>query len=123
MSRESDLRSFFIDALKKKKRPLKKQIIDGLVEEKLEIDACVNREKLHAVDYPTKDDIKWWFQDPPPEDKKEIEPGVFEQIYEVDVDSICLEDNLAHSVYTKYYDWYWTQGKEIPIEIEELIDL
>jgi hypothetical protein len=97
--------------------------IDGLVDEYMENKKFVEDNNLTVKDLPTKEDIREYFQDPPENDKIEVEDGIFERCFEVDVDTICLEDKLALEVFKWVYRWKWTQGSTIPPEIHELIKI
>lgn len=74
-------------------------------------------------DLPTLYDIKWFFQDPPKELYVKNEEGESEEVFEIDVDNICLNDELATKVFKNLYSWYWEKDKELPNEILELIKL
>lgn len=79
--------------------------------------------KYTIEDLPTRDEIKWWFQELPDVNAVELENGEYETLFELFVDKICLKDKLANIIYKGNYDWYWEDGKEIPKYISDLLEI
>jgi len=117
------IRKNFINRLKTMGRRPSCKKVDDLVDEYLENQKFIEDNNLSVENLPTKEDIKYWFQDPPETDLIEIEPDLFETVFEVDVDDICIDDKLATEVFKWLYKWKWYQGKELPKEIFELIKI
>lgn len=114
-SEEIFLRRRFIDVLKSKGRPLKKEVIDGLVKEHNENKRFVQFNKLTVYDLPTKEELYSDFIDPVTEDCV----GKFC----VDIDSICLDDSLGMKIFKEYHDWSWKSGDSIPNIIIDMIKI
>lgn len=117
------IRKKFIDRLKSMGRKPSVRKVDDLVEEYMDNQKFVEDNRLSVKTLPTKEEIHYWFQDPPDSDLIEVEPDVFETAFEVDVDEICLEDKLATEVFKWLYNWSWKQGEEIPNAVLELIKI
>jgi len=102
------------------KKDLEKKI-DGFVEEYIE--KCRLIEKYSINNLPSKKDIKWWFQDKPEFEHVELKDGTKETTFEVDIDSICLNDSIATDIFKIYYDWCWDESCKLPYTIKELIKI
>jgi hypothetical protein len=117
-------RKIIVERLKKKNKKLELPAIEDLAEELVDNWDFVSKNNLSVDDLPDKNDIKWWFQDPPPDSLQvEVETGKFEDLYEVNIDSICLKDKLATKIFKYLYKWSWQQGEKIPEEVKELIQI
>lgn len=108
---------------KKIKKSVLEKNIEGLIDEYIEHQEFVRKNGASTEDIPTKEQIKWWFQDEPQGIEVEISPGVVEEAYEVQIDNICLKDKLAYEVFTTFYKYIWQQGKPVPTVIKQLIRL
>lgn len=113
--------------LKRYSKKIKKTVLDknieGLIDEYIEQQEFVRKNGKSIEDIPTKEQIKWWFQDEPQGIEVEVSPGIVEEAYEVQIDNICLKDKLAYEVFTTFYKYVWKQGEEIPSVIKQLIRL
>lgn len=117
-------RKIIVDRLRKADKKLELPRIEDLANELVENWDFISKHNLTVDDLPTQEDIRQWFKDPPPDVLQvEIEPGKFEDIYEINVDEICLKDPLATKIFKYVYKWSWKQGDKIPEEIKELIKI
>jgi hypothetical protein len=117
-------RKIIADRLKKKNKRLELPIIEDLAEELIDNLDFISKHNLSVDDLPNRNDIKWWFQEPPPENLQiEVEPGKYEDLYEVSIDNICLKDKLATKIFKYLYKWSWQQGEPIPDEVKEMIQI
>lgn len=119
-----EIRSIIIKryANKLKKTVLDKNI-EGLVDEFIEKREFVRKNGKSIDDFPTKTDIKWWFQDKVSDHNIETTPGEFEDALEINVDEICLDDPIATQVFKSLYRYTWKSGDEIDPVIKNLIKL
>jgi hypothetical protein len=79
------------------------------VDEYIENQTFVQENGDSVSELPSKKEIKWWFQDKADEINDPI-TGEGSDLYEVNVDQICLDDKTAHYVYTDLYNYQWQQG-------------
>lgn len=98
-----------------------KNKIDDFVDEYLE--KCKFLEKYTIEDLPSHQDIKWWFQEKPKKEYIKHKNGEKEFLYEVNIDSICLNDNLATEVFKHYYCWFWEKNKKLPSIIDDITEV
>lgn len=97
--------------------------IDDFVDEYLE--KCAFLEHFTVDELPTSKDIKWWFQNKPRVDqlKVKLSNGKYEPTYEINIDKICLNNELATEIFKYYYKWYWENDIEIPEVINKILDI
>lgn len=77
-------------------------------------------------DLPSKEDIKWWFQDRPESTYILKNDGTRENVYEICIDDIFKNDPLAELVFKTYYHWHLKCDAtefEYPELVNNLIDL
>lgn len=106
----------------KKDGDLEKRI-DDFVDEYIE--KCAFLEHFTTDELPSAKEMKWWFQNKPRTDQLQVmlNNGEYESTYEINIDKICLTDELATEVFKYYFKWYWEKDKEIPDVINQLITL
>ncbi len=105
-----------------KKNVLDKNI-EGLIDEYIEKHEFILKNGISVKDNPTKEQIKWWFQDRFDESKMESNSSNYEEPLEIQVDEICLTDPVALIVFKYLYKFKYKQGDEVPNEIKALIKL
>jgi len=113
--------------IKKYSKKIKRIILDknmnGLIDEHIEKLEFIKKYGDSVDDIPTKDQIKWWFQDEPTGMTVETSSGKVEDAYEIQVDAICLKDKLASEVFKRLYKYKWKYGDKLPSGIQQLIHL
>jgi len=107
---------------------VKKQVLDkhieGLIDEHIENQEFIKKHGLSLEDNPTKEQMKWWFQDRFDETKFVIEHGTSADVpLEIQTDDICLKDTIASEVFKTFYKFRWKQGEALPPTIKQLIKL
>jgi hypothetical protein len=108
---------------KKVKKTVLAQNMEGLIDEYIEKQEFIRKFGASIEDNPTKEQIKWWFQEEPNGHEVEVSPGKFEEAYEIQVDDICLKDKIASEVFKSAYKFKWKRGCKIPSGIQQLIRL
>lgn len=109
--------------LKQKGKKYTEKILDSLAEDYIEKQEFMKYSKVS--DLPTKKQIKWWFQELPEKTHIENSDGTLYELYEVDIDAICIGNDVETKVFKYLYKWYWDnhENTKIPEEIEELIKI
>jgi len=105
----------------KVKREVLEKNLEGLVDEWIEIHEYIDENGYSIKDLPTKDEMKWWFQDLPEADTVIYADGTSEPLFEIDVDKICTSDELAMHVFKSEYDWTWDPKVEVPKTIKMIL--
>jgi hypothetical protein len=108
---------------KKVKKEVLEKNIESLVDEYIEIQQYILENGKNCNDLPTREDIKWWFQDKPELEEIEVSPGNYEKLLEVQIDAICLKDKIASFVFKHLYNYKWKQGTELNHFLDQLIKL
>jgi hypothetical protein len=114
--------------IKKMGNKLKKEVLNNnlehLVDEYIENQEFIKNNGSDPDELPTKDEMKWWFQDRPEPTEVEVEiNGVKEECYEVAIDKYCTTDKIAMEVFKNLYKFKWKQGVDVPIQIKALVRL
>jgi hypothetical protein len=120
-----DRNKIALDIRRKFQDKIKKTVLDkniqGLVDEYIEIQEYISENGHDVSDLPSKSDIKLWFQDLPESQEFIHADGTTEPMFELDIDRICLTDDLALDVFKKFYDWGWIKGEDFPKTIKLLV--
>lgn len=95
--------------------------IDGLVEEYIENDNFIKKNKLKVKNLPTKSEINSWFEDEL--EANELLENLNDPIAKIDLYAIYHKDKLAKEVYKNFYKYKWKRGDEIPIPLKTMIQL
>lgn len=121
MSTRDAAKEYLLKHFKDKVKPdILDKNIDGLVDEYLEVQEFISKNGADTRTLPSKNDMKWWFQDPINKEELKSTPG--DTICEVKLDEIYLnEPHLAKPIFKTLYCWKWEHGVALPDTIKELI--
>lgn len=97
--------------------------IDDLVDEYIDNKRFIERNGNSTRDLPTKEDMKYWFQDRPKDTEVQVDDGTYEKLFEINIDTICLENKVANEVFLGLYNFNFSQDTIIPKTILGLIKL